>query len=196
MPVSIRINPHISEGGNIKISTGHADSKFGISILQRADMKAVVEQYQIPVAGLHIHTGSDFKNASAFLRGAEVLFDLASDYPDLTFIDFGSGFKVAYREGDHITDVAELGRQVSAAFQHFCQQYGRELELWFEPGKFLVSESGHLLVKTNIVKENPDTHIRSCRFRAESPDSAYDVRFLARHKKHLESGWHLRKPIR
>ncbi|CAN5577517.1 diaminopimelate decarboxylase [soil metagenome] len=155
VPISVRINPHISEGGNIKISTGHADSKFGISILQRPDMLAIVEKYQIPVAGLHIHTGSDFKNANAFLKGADVLFDLATDYPDLTFIDFGSGFKVAYKEGDHITDVAELGRQVSEVFQNFCQQYGRDLELWFEPGKFLVSESGHLLVKTNIVKENP-----------------------------------------
>ncbi|MVM35528.1 diaminopimelate decarboxylase [Spirosoma sp. HMF4905] len=155
VPVSIRINPHISEGGNIKISTGHADSKFGISILQRTEMLALVDQYQILVTGLHIHTGSDFKNANAFLKGAEVLFDLASDYPNLTFIDFGSGFKVAYKEGDHITDVPELGRQVSAAFHNFCRQYGRELELWFEPGKFLVSESGHLLVKTNIVKENP-----------------------------------------
>ncbi|MCX6218284.1 diaminopimelate decarboxylase [Spirosoma sp.] len=155
VPISIRINPHISEGGNIKISTGHADSKFGISILQRDQIRALVEQYQIPVAGLHIHTGSDFKNAGAFLRGAEVLFDLASDYPSLSFIDFGSGFKVAYKEGDHITDVEELGRQVSAAFQNFCKNYGRDLELWFEPGKFLVSESGHLLVKTNIVKENP-----------------------------------------
>lgn len=153
--ISIRINPHISEGGNIKISTGHADSKFGISILQRPDILAIVKKYQIPVAGLHIHTGSDFKNANAFLKGADVLFDLATDYPDLTFIDFGSGFKVAYKAGDHITDVAELGRQVSEAFQNFCQQYGRDLELWFEPGKFLVSESGHLLVKTNIVKENP-----------------------------------------
>ncbi|GAB3965849.1 diaminopimelate decarboxylase [Spirosoma terrae] len=154
VPVSIRINPHISEGGNIKISTGHADSKFGISILQRPDIRAIVEKYQIAVVGLHIHTGSDFKNADAFLRGADVLFDLASDYPNLKFIDFGSGFKVAYKEGDHITDVADLGRKVSAAFQGFCQQYGRELELWFEPGKFLVSESGHLLVQTNIVKEN------------------------------------------
>lgn len=153
--VSIRINPHISEGGNIKISTGHADSKFGISILQRDAIRKLTEQYQIPVAGLHIHTGSDFKNADAFLRGADVLFDLATDYPNLTFIDFGSGFKVAYKEGDHVTDVVELGRKVSAAFQNFCQQYGRDIELWFEPGKFLVSESGHLLVKTNIVKENP-----------------------------------------
>ena len=154
-PVSIRINPHISEGGHLKISTGHADSKFGISILQRSDIRKLVEQYGIPVVGLHVHTGSDFKNADAFLRGAEVLFDLASDYPDLTFIDFGSGFKVAYKEGDHSTDIADLGSKVSEAFGQFCQQYGRDLELWFEPGKFLVSESGHLLVKTNIVKENP-----------------------------------------
>lgn len=153
--VSIRINPHISEGGNIKISTGHADSKFGISILQRDAIRELTKTYQIPVTGLHIHTGSDFKNADAFLRGADVLFDLAADYPDLSFIDFGSGFKVAYKEGDHVTDVVELGRKVSAAFQNFCQQYGRDIELWFEPGKFLVSESGHLLVKTNIVKENP-----------------------------------------
>jgi diaminopimelate decarboxylase len=155
VPVSIRINPHIAEGGNIKISTGHADSKFGISILQRPEMRAIVEQYQISVTGLHVHTGSDFKDASAFLRGAEILFNLASDYPDLTFIDFGSGFKVAYKSGDHSTDVADLGQKVSATFQSFCRQYGRDLELWFEPGKFLVSESGHLLVKTNIVKENP-----------------------------------------
>ncbi|QJW88606.1 diaminopimelate decarboxylase [Spirosoma taeanense] len=155
VPVSIRINPHIAEGGNIKISTGHKDSKFGISILQRTEIRKVVERYQIPVVGLHVHTGSDFKNANAFLRGAEILFDLANDYPDLKFIDFGSGFKVAYKAGDHVTDIAELGSKVSATFRAFCEQYGRDLELWFEPGKFLVSECGHLLVRTNIVKENP-----------------------------------------
>lgn len=154
--VGLRINPHITEGGNIKIQTGHEDSKFGISILQRSAIRAVVEQYGIPVIGLHIHTGSDFKNADAFLKGAEVLFGLASDFKNLQFLDFGSGFKVAYKTGDHFTNIAELGQKVSVAFQSFCQQYGRELELCFEPGKFLVSESGHLLVNVNVVKENPN----------------------------------------
>lgn len=154
-PVGIRINPHIAEGGNIKIQTGHVDSKFGISIEQRNQIRATVERYSIPVIGLHIHTGSDFKNADAFLKGAEVLFELATDYPHLQFLDFGSGFKVAYREGDHSTDIVDLGQKVTTAFQTFCQAYGRELELWFEPGKFLVSESGVLLVNVNVVKENP-----------------------------------------
>lgn len=153
--VCIRINPAIAAGGNLKIQTGHADSKFGIASEQRAEIRAVVAQYGIPVVGLHVHTGSDFKDGNTFLKIAEVLFDLASDYPDLQFMDFGSGFKVAYRTDDHITNMAELGAKVSAAFQRFCAQYGRTIQLWFEPGKFLVSESGLLLVQTNVVKEGP-----------------------------------------
>ncbi|WP_128543982.1 diaminopimelate decarboxylase [Larkinella soli] len=156
VPVGIRINPHIAEGGNIKIQTGHADSKFGISVEQRDRIKSLVDRYGLRIIGLHIHTGSDFKNADAFLKGAAVLFDLAMEYPHLEFLDFGSGFKVSYREGDHVTDVEDLGRNVSAAFQAFCGRYGREVELWFEPGKFLVSESGFLLVGVNVVKENPN----------------------------------------
>ena len=154
-PVALRINPSIAEGGNFKIQTGHGDSKFGIPNDYRGQIKAIVEQYGIPVIGLHIHTGSDFKDGNTFLKIADVLFDLATDYPDLRFIDFGSGFKVAYKEGDHFTDIAELGQKVGAAFRSFCDRYGRELELCFEPGKLLVSESGHLLVGVNVVKQNP-----------------------------------------
>ena len=155
VPICIRINPSIIDGGNLKIQTGHADSKFGIPNQYRAEIKALVEQYGIPVVGLHIHTGSDFKDGNTFLKIADTLFDLASDFPDLRFMDFGSGFKVAYREDDHATDLVELGQKVSAAFQLFCQKYGRDIELWFEPGKLLVSESGHLLANVNVVKQNP-----------------------------------------
>lgn len=155
-PVALRINPSIAEGGNFKIQTGHGDSKFGIPNDYRAEIKAIVDRYAIPVIGLHIHTGSDFKDGNTFLKIADVLFDLAADYPDLRFIDFGSGFKVAYKEGDHFTDIADLGQKVSAAFLSFCDRYNRELELCFEPGKLLVSESGHLLADVNVVKQNPN----------------------------------------
>ena len=154
-PVALRINPSIAEGGNVKIQTGHSNSKFGIPVDYRAQIKAIVDQYGIPIVGLHIHTGSDFKDGNTFLKIADVLFDLATDYADLRFIDFGSGFKVRYRADDYATDLAELGAKVSAAFRSFCNRYGRELELCFEPGKLLVSESGHLLVSVNVVKENP-----------------------------------------
>ncbi len=153
--MALRINPSLTDGGTFKIQTGHENSKFGISNQYRDRIRAVVERYGIPIVGLHIHTGSDFKDSNTFLKIADVLFEMAADYPDLRFIDFGSGFKVAYREGDYFTDLDDLGLKVTAAFRQFCDRYGRDLQLCFEPGKLLVSESGHLLVDVNVVKENP-----------------------------------------
>lgn len=157
VPICIRLNPHILAGGNAKISVGHIDSKFGISILQLKHILKVVQAYELNVIGLHVHTGSDILDAEVFLKGAEILFDAAREFHNLAFLDFGGGFKVAYKEGDITTDIQDVGRKVSAAFKTFCKEYGRELEIWFEPGKFLVSECGYLLTKANVVKPTPAT---------------------------------------
>jgi diaminopimelate decarboxylase len=117
----------------------------------------VVKSTNIRVNGLHMHTGSDILDSGVFLQGADILFDCAKDFPDLEFIDFGSGFKVAYKEGDITTNVEELGAAIAKNFKQFCAEYGRELELWFEPGKFLVSEAGYFLVKTNVIKQTTAT---------------------------------------
>lgn len=152
VPVCIRINPHIMAGGNSKISVGHIDSKFGISIHQLPHVLKVVEALGLKIEGLHMHTGSDIYDAQVFLRAVEILLRAASDFPDLDYLDFGSGFKVAYKAGGIETDIEDLGEQLSTRFNEFCDEYGRDLELMFEPGKFLVSEAGTFLVKTNVVK--------------------------------------------
>ena len=156
-PVCVRLNPHIEAGGNYKISTGHIDSKFGISIHQLRHLERVVKGTGLRVRGLHMHTGSEIKDISVFLRVLEVLFDAASRFPDLEFLDLGSGFKVPYKVGDPETDVATLGQQVGAAFQEFEKEYGRPLEAWFEPGKYLVSEAGFLLVQVSAIKQTTAT---------------------------------------
>lgn len=157
VPVCIRLNPHIMAGGHSHISVGHIDSKFGISIYQLRHVMRIVQSLKIRVNGLHMHTGSDILDADVFLRGAELLFEAAIDFPDLEFMDFGSGFKVPYKEGDIVTDIEDTGRKISEAFQQFCTKYGRDLELWFEPGKYIVSESGYLLVKANVIKQTTST---------------------------------------
>jgi diaminopimelate decarboxylase len=96
-------------------------------------------------------------DAEVFLLGAQVIFDAAEHFSNLQFIDFGSGFKVPYTEEDPATNLPSLGESMKSAFREFCKRYGRDLELWFEPGKFLVSEAGQLLVKTNVVKTTPAT---------------------------------------
>jgi diaminopimelate decarboxylase len=157
VPICIRLNPHVLAGGNTKIQTGHIDSKFGISIHQLRHLLRIVKLHDIKVEGLHMHSGSDILDVKSFIVGLEVLFDATANFPDLKYLDFGSGFKVAYKEKDYITKIEELGQIVTEKFIEFCNEYGRELELWCEPGKFLVSEAGVFLVKVNVVKQTVST---------------------------------------
>lgn len=157
VPVCIRINPHVMAGGNSKISVGHIDSKFGISIHQIPHILRIVENTKMHINGIHMHTGSDILDIDVFLYAAEILFDATKHFRELKFIDFGSGFKVPYKEGDIQTDIEELGEKLSQRFLEFCKLYGRDLTLAFEPGKFLVSEAGFFLVKVNVVKQTTST---------------------------------------
>jgi diaminopimelate decarboxylase len=156
-PVCVRINPHIMAGGNNKISTGHIDSKFGISIYQLRHLERVIATNNIHINGLHMHTGSDILDVDVFLRGAEILFEAAKSFKELEFLDFGSGFKVQYHKDDNTTDIAELGEKLGTRFNEFCKEYGRDLTIMFEPGKYLVSESGYLFVRTNVIKQTTST---------------------------------------
>ncbi|MCO5273546.1 MAG: diaminopimelate decarboxylase [Flavobacteriales bacterium] len=157
IPVCIRINPHIMAGGNERISTGHIDSKFGISIHQLRHVERVVKTYGLRVDGLHMHTGSDILDTEVFMRAAELLLESAALFPNLRFLDLGSGFKVPYKPDDISTDVEELGQRLAARIKSFNAGRPNPVELWFEPGKFLVSEAGVLLVAASLVKQTTAT---------------------------------------
>jgi diaminopimelate decarboxylase len=156
-PVCIRINPHVMAGGNTNISVGHIDSKFGISIHQLPHLIRIVENTKMNIVGVHMHTGSDILDIEVFLYAAEILFDVAKNFKKLEFLDFGSGFKVPYKKDDIETDIEELGKKLSKRFNDFCVEYGKDLTLIFEPGKFLVSEAGYFLAKVNVVKQTTST---------------------------------------
>jgi diaminopimelate decarboxylase len=119
------------------------------------EIRDLVSRYHIELQGLHIHTGSEITDLDVFMKMADILFGLAKEFSSVRFLDFGGGIKVAYKPGDAVTDVAELGRRLSLAFREFNTRENRELQLWMEPGKFLVSDAGYLLVKTNVVKATP-----------------------------------------
>ena len=156
-PVCIRINPHVMAGGNSNISVGHIDSKFGISIHQIPHLLRIVENTAMKINGIHMHTGSDILDIDVFLHAAEILFDTAKHFKELEFLDFGSGFKVPYHNNDIETNIEELGEKLSARFSKFCTDYGSELQLIFEPGKFLVSQAGHFITQVNVIKQTTST---------------------------------------
>jgi diaminopimelate decarboxylase len=152
-PVGIRLRPNIMAGGNIKISTGHERSKFGIPIEHVPQVKELVERYNICIHNLHIHTGSDIKDVAVFIKGIEVLFEIIPHFPELKVIDLGGGFKVPYQEGDSETDMEALADKVAELFSSHPE--AKKLQVWFEPGKFLVSECGYFITTVNVIKETP-----------------------------------------
>lgn len=156
-PVCIRINPHVMAGGNTNISVGHIDSKFGISIHQIPLLLRIVENTRMNINGIHMHTGSDILDIDVFLYASEILFETAKKFKNLTFIDFGSGFKVPYKPNDIETNIEELGEKLAERFNKFCENYGKALTLAFEPGKFIVSQSGYFLTKVNAIKQTTST---------------------------------------
>lgn len=153
VPIGIRLNPHVMGGGNLKISTGHIDSKFGISVYQMPHLLRVIETNNMQIDGLHMHTGSDILDVEIFLKAAHILLDAAKNFKGLNYIDFGSGFKVPYKPDDYSTDVAEFGQAITKSFKAFCKDYGKDITLMFEPGKYLVSEAGIFLAKVNVLKQ-------------------------------------------
>lgn len=156
-PVCIRINPHIMAGGNSKISVGHIDSKFGISVHQMPLVKRIVENTGLKINGIHMHTGSDILDVDVFLQGAEILFEAAKDYRHLEYLDFGSGFKVSYYPNGDETDIEYLGERLGQRFNRFASEYGKDLTLMFEPGKYLVSRAGFFLASVNVIKQTTST---------------------------------------
>ncbi|HUQ66557.1 MAG TPA: diaminopimelate decarboxylase [Flavitalea sp.] len=154
-PVGIRLRPNIMAGGNLKISTGHDASKFGIPLENITEIHDVINETGVAIRGLHIHTGSDIKDVDVFVKGVELLFNLTEQFPLIEFLDLGGGFKVSYKQGDHETDIDELGAKLSESLALFEKKSGRKLKLWFEPGKFLVSEAGYFIAAVNVIKETP-----------------------------------------
>lgn len=157
IPVCVRINPHVMAGGNHKISVGHIDSKFGISIYQIGNIKEVIAKTGTVINGIHMHTGSDIYNIDAFIQSTEILLGVVEQFDTIEYVDFGSGFKVPYKDGDIETNIEKMGERIGKRFNEFCNDYGRDLTLIFEPGKYLVSASGNLLVKVNVVKATPNS---------------------------------------
>jgi diaminopimelate decarboxylase len=156
-PVGIRLRPNIMAGGNLKISTGHDKSKFGIPVEQLDKILTLVKTHDLFIQNLHIHTGSDIKDVDVFVKGIEVLFDIIPHFNELKSVDLGGGFKVPYKKGDAETDIPLLAQKITEAFADHPNPNGRPLQVWLEPGKFLVSAAGYFLAEVNVIKENNNT---------------------------------------
>ncbi len=162
--VCIRFNPDVVDGAHAKIMTGGDLTKFGILM---EDVDKVVEmaaKYDLKIVGLHEHTGSGLQHTDSVFQSMKNIMALATPerFPVLRFLDFGGGFKVVYQPGEKAVDYVAMGAEITRLFSEFCDRFGSELEMYFEPGKYIVAECGYLVVEVNTIKENRTRSIVGC----------------------------------
>ena len=164
MSVCLRFNPDVCDGDSIHTMTGGDLTKFGILLDDVEEVKRLVKEGDLHVVGLHEHTGSGLQHAESVYQAMRNLMAIATkeNFPELRFMDFGGGFKVPYRKDESRIDYVSMGKQIADIFEDFCRSYGRELAMYFEPGKYLSAECGHFLVEVNTIKHNRSRVIAGC----------------------------------
>ena len=156
--ISVRINPGIYAGGNEKISVGHSNSKFGIPEEFIEDLIKMDKVNKIKVTGLHIHTGSDITKNNQFEKGIKKIFSIATKFKNIESIDLGGGIKIPYFLGDTETNLNDYASAVQHEHKKFKNNTGKDLKIIFEPGKFLVSDSGYFITKVNYIKKSKNNN--------------------------------------
>lgn len=154
--VCLRFNPDVVAGSHAYVQTAGNLTKFGILMQDVAKVKQITRRYNLKVIGLHEHTGSGIAETAKVYKSMNNLLGIARRefFPQLRFVDFGGGFKVPYKPDEKRIDYVTFGKKITDIFSKYCRDYGRELELYFEPGKYVVAECGHLLVEVNTLKNN------------------------------------------
>ena len=150
--VSIRLNQGIGAGHHAHVITGGPDSKFGISVRDIPNAKALAKKYGLSIIGIQQHIGSNVLDVKIFEKAVRTLLATAKTFQDITHIDFGGGIGVAYAPGTPSLPLGELGKRVRVLTREFEKEIGREAHFSMEPGRFLVAEAGTLLVSVVDIK--------------------------------------------
>ncbi len=158
VPCFVRLNPGIhAQLNSDQVDWWHRQSKFGISADQLDQVKEIEDEYNLNIHGLHIHSSSVIMSPELFITGAKSVFNIVRQFKNIKYIDFGGGIKIDVGDDKDVIDLDALGRNLRPVFEAFCKEYGTDIQLWFEPGRFLICEAGILLTECNMIKRNGGT---------------------------------------
>ncbi len=145
--IMVRVDPGWGKGHHEKVVTGGSHAKFGIPRFELPELAALAEQAGATVVGLHTHSGSGILTPGHWARVAAVLAEASELFPGVRILNLGGGLGVPERPGQEPLDLDAVGRGLEA-----IRAEHPELELWVEPGRFLVAEAGVLLARVNQTK--------------------------------------------
>ncbi len=157
--IFIRLDPGEGQGHHKHVQTGGVRSKFGVSVDQLKQSLDIIQKHNIKVIGLHVHKGSGIYDSNVWNKTAIFLSTLCTNFPHLRYLDLGGGLGVKYRTTDPNLDLPSLEKSLASFLQSVNtdrkQHQLADIELWLEPGRFLVANAGVLLAKVTQLKHKP-----------------------------------------
>ena len=154
--IGLRFNPGAGSGGNNRTNVGGTSSSFGIWHGWIDQAKAIVETADLKVVRIHTHIGSG-SDPSVWQKVSVMSLDLVREFPDVTRLNLGGGYKVARMPNEIGTDLQKCGAPVAEKFREFAQETGREIHLEIEPGTYLLANACAVLSKVqDLVTTGPE----------------------------------------
>ena len=153
--IGLRFNPGAGSGGNNRTNVGGVASSFGIWHEWIDQVKAIVESAQLKAVRVHTHIGSG-SDPAVWQKVSSMSLELVRQFPEVTHLNLGGGYKVA-RVADEVgTDLQQCGAPVVEKFREFAQETGREIQLEIEPGTYLLANSCAVLSQVqDVVSTGP-----------------------------------------
>ncbi|MES2931484.1 MAG: diaminopimelate decarboxylase [Patescibacteria group bacterium] len=151
--VSLRLNRGIGAGHHAHVITGGPHSKFGIALNDIPEAQRIADTYGLTITGIQQHIGSNVLDAGVFLKSVRVLLQTAKRFSDIAHIDFGGGLGIPYAPGESQLDLKRVAKEFKILTGAFKKSLGRDVSFAMEPGRFIVAESGSLLVSVVDQKE-------------------------------------------
>jgi diaminopimelate decarboxylase len=151
-PVGVRINPDIEAGTHAKITTGKKGVKFGVSVKNLLASAETLRRLQyIDLLGIDVHIGSQILSVDPFIKAystvAGVVSEMRSAGFDIRIADLGGGFGIPYNKSDAPFDFKRYHKEAFPILKSM------ETKIILEPGRFIVGESGALLLSVEYIKE-------------------------------------------
>ena len=158
--LGLRINPGLGSGGTSKTNVGGPASSFGIWHEHRGEASAIIEEAGLRVVRIHTHIGSG-SDPAVWQHVAALSLDMVREFPDVTTLNLGGGYKVGRMDYEHTTDLQEIGAPIREAMEQLAAETYRRIHLEIEPGTYLMANSCSLVT---AVQDIVDTGEEGYRF--------------------------------
>ena len=148
--VSIRVNPDVDADTHPYISTGLKESKFGVPISQSLSLFENANQNEhVSLEGIDCHIGSQISAvtplAQAIKSICKTIDELSKKNITINHVNVGGGLGIRYKD------------EAALSFREYGQMLkdllgSRNLQIFTEPGRSIVAESGLLLCRVEFLK--------------------------------------------